>query len=289
MMPDGTDQPAQYRVAADIGGTFTDLVFQDLESGRCRALKTLSTPENPAIAVLDGIRKGLRADDRLDLFIHGTNVGLNALLTRRGARVALLTTGGFRDIYTIQGNDRGEIFSIRWKKPPPLVSVKDTFTVPERIAADGSVVVALDVSTLDPVIEALRAADYDAIAICFLFSFLNPSHEREAAAYIRAALPGVDITLSHEVSPEWREFDRISTTVMSAFTAPVVRRYLGPLVETRTGGSGGFGTPLARPFAEIQEDLDCGWITPAVAERDYGAVVQDGVVDVAASKPRIGA
>ena len=220
-----------YRVSADIGGTFTDVVFQNSAIGACRALKVLSTPENPALAVLEGIRKGLGPDEHVDFFVHGTTVGLNAVLTRRGARVALLTTEKFRDVYTIQGNDRGEIFSIRWKKPKPLVSVEDTFTVAERIAADGTVVTALQVEDLAPFVAAVKQKGYAAIAICFLFSFRNPAHELAAEAYLREHLPGLDITLSHKVSPEWREFDRISTTAMSAFTAPVMRRYLRTLVE----------------------------------------------------------
>lgn len=220
-----------YRVSADIGGTFTDVVFQDTETGACRALKVLSTPENPALAVLEGIRKGIGPGEHVDFFVHGTTVGLNSVLTRRGARVALLTTEKFRDVYTIQGNDRGEIFSIRWKKPKPLVSVKDTYTAAERVAADGSVVIPLNVEDLAPFVAAVKDKGYAAIAVCFLFSFRNPAHELAAEAYLREHLPGMDITLSHKVSPEWREFDRISTTAMNAYTAPVVRRYLRTLVE----------------------------------------------------------
>jgi N-methylhydantoinase A len=220
-----------YRVSADIGGTFTDVVFQNSATGVCRALKVLSTPENPALAVLEGIRKGLGPGEHVDFFVHGTTVGLNSVLTRRGARVALLTTEKFRDVYTIQGNDRGEIFSIRWKKPKPLVSVKDTYTVRERVAADGSVVTPLNVEDLAPFVAAVKDKGYAAVAVCFLFSFRNPAHELAAEAYLRQHLPGMDITLSHKVSPEWREFDRISTTAMSAYTAPVMRRYLRTLVE----------------------------------------------------------
>lgn len=218
------------RVSADIGGTFTDVVFQDAATGAARAVKVLSTPENPALAVIEGIRKGLRSGEHVAFFVHGTTVGLNAVLTRRGARVALLTTEGFRDVYTIQGNNRGEIFSIRWKKPLPLVPAKDTWTVRERIAADGSIVAPLDVAELAPFVAAVKAGGFAAVAVCFLFAFRNPAHELAAGEYLRAHLPGVDISLSHQVSPEWREFDRISTTAMAAYTAPVVRRYLNTLV-----------------------------------------------------------
>ena len=108
-----------FRVSADIGGTFTDLVFQDAVTGHCSVAKVLSTPENPALAVIEGLAQ-LPPEATVDFFIHGTTVGLNAVLTRRGAKVALLTTENYRDVYTIQGNDRREIFSIHWRKPKPL-------------------------------------------------------------------------------------------------------------------------------------------------------------------------
>ena len=126
-----------YRVSADIGGTFTDIVYQDCATGACGAAKVLSTPDNPGLAVLRGIETAIPPEAAIEFFVHGTTVGLNALLTRRGAKVALLTTENFRDIYTIQGNDRGEIFSIRWNKPEPLAPLEHTFTARERTAATG--------------------------------------------------------------------------------------------------------------------------------------------------------
>ncbi|MDA4848379.1 hydantoinase/oxoprolinase family protein [Hoeflea poritis] len=219
-----------YRISADIGGTFTDIVYQDRESGVCGATKVLSTPENPALAVIEGINSAVPADAEIDFFVHGTTVGLNALLTRRGAKVALLTTENFRDIYTIQGNDRGEIFSIRWNKPEPLATLEHTYTVRERISAEGEIVTPLDTAGLDELVEAARKNGYEAIAICFLFAFRNPRHELEAEAYLSERLPGVSIAVSHRVSPEWREFDRTSTTVMDGYLAPVVHRYLETLI-----------------------------------------------------------
>ncbi|WP_374626583.1 hydantoinase/oxoprolinase N-terminal domain-containing protein, partial [Devosia sp.] len=220
-----------YRVSADIGGTFTDLVFQDAETGQCSVAKVLSTPANPALAVIEGISTSLPADARIDFFIHGTTVGLNAVLTRRGARVALLTTENYRDVYTIQGNDRREIFSIRWRKPKPLVALSDTYTVRERVNARGEIETPLDTRELDPFIAAVKANGYQAIAICFLFSFKNGAHELAAEAYLRQHLPGIPITLSHRVSPEWREYARTSTAAMDAYVAPVVRNYLNTLVD----------------------------------------------------------
>lgn len=220
-----------YRVSADIGGTFTDLVFQDATTGKCSVAKVLSTPQNPALAVIEGISTNLPPDAHIDFFIHGTTVGLNAVLTRRGAKVALLTTENYRDVYTIQGNDRREIFSIRWRKPKPLVALSDTYTAKERISAKGEVETPLNTSDLDPLIAAVKANGYQAIAICFLFSFKNPAHELAAEAYLKQHLPNIPITLSHRVSPEWREYARTSTAAMDAYVAPVVRNYLNTLVD----------------------------------------------------------
>ncbi|MGO4838073.1 hydantoinase/oxoprolinase N-terminal domain-containing protein, partial [Rhizobiaceae sp. 2RAB30] len=192
--------------------------------------KVLSTPKNPALAVIDGLDKALPHGAGVAFFIHGTTVGLNAVLTRRGAKVALLTTKNYRDVYTIQGNDRGEIFSIHWRKPKPLAAIPDTFTVDERISAKGAIETPLDVAELDHLVAAVKERGYEAIAICFLFAFKNPAHELAAEAYLRKRLPDVSITLSHRVSPEWREYARTSTTVMDAYAAPVVRRYLDTLV-----------------------------------------------------------
>jgi N-methylhydantoinase A len=219
-----------YRVSADIGGTFTDIVFQDSETGECGAAKVLSTPENPALSVLEGIKVAIPEDATIDFFVHGTTVGLNALLTRRGAKVALLTTHNFRDIYTIQGNDRGAIFSIRWDKPKPLTPLQYTYTAHGRIAATGEEVEPLSEADLQAFVEAVKRESFAAIAICFLFSYKNPAHELAAAAYISERLPDIAIALSHKVSPEWREFERTSTTVMDSYLAPVVRKYLGTLV-----------------------------------------------------------
>ncbi len=221
--------PKTYRVSADIGGTFTDIVYQDVATGECRATKVVSTPDNPALAVVQGIDEVIPPQDRISFFVHGTTVGLNALLTRRGGKVALLTTRNFRDIYTIQGNDRGEIFSIRWNKPAPLAPLEHTFTARERVAANGTVVEPIELSDLDRLVEAAKIERYDAIAIVFLFSFKNPAHELAAAKYLSQRLPGIELALSHRVSPEWREFERTSTTVMDSYLSPVVRKYLDTL------------------------------------------------------------
>jgi N-methylhydantoinase A len=221
----------RYRVSADIGGTFTDIVFQDIATGQCGAAKILSTPDNPALSVLQGIDEVLGPDDEMTFFVHGTTVGLNALLTRRGARVALVTNENFRDIYTIQGNDRGEIFSIRWTKPEPLATLEHTYTVGGRIAATGDELEAVRTSDLDRLVAACGREGYEAIAIALLFAYRNPAHELAVRDYLAARLPDVQIVMSHQVSPEWREFERTSTTVTDAYLAPVVRKYIATLQQ----------------------------------------------------------
>ncbi|MCY4302803.1 MAG: hypothetical protein OXC68_13865, partial [Aestuariivita sp.] len=220
-----------FRVAADIGETFTDIVYQDTETGRCGATKVLSTPDNPALAVLKGIDQVLGEDGNLAFFVHGTTVGLNALLTRKGSKVALVTNENFRDIYTIQGNNRGEIFSIQWNKPEPLASLEHTFTVGGRIAASGDELEPVRLADLDQVVDACSREQYDAIAISLLFSFNNSAHEITVRDYLAARLPNVQLVMSHEVSPEWREFERTSTTVTDAYLAPVVRKYISTLQD----------------------------------------------------------
>ncbi len=230
-MTTGTD----YRVSIDIGGTFTDFVFQDTATGRTTEGKALSTPGNLALAVIDGLRRFQPAGTRASFLVHGTTAGLNALLERRGARVLLVTTEGFRDIYTIAGNDRREIFNVRYRKPEPLVPPDRVVEVRERLAADGSVLVPIELRSLGPAVEMARAGDVDAVAVCLLFSYLNPVHELAVERYLAEQVPGISLTCSHRVSREWREYARTSTAVVNAYVAPIVTRYLTTLMESIEG------------------------------------------------------
>jgi N-methylhydantoinase A len=220
----------RFRVSADIGGTFTDLVFQDAASGGTFTGKILSTPTNPAGAVLEGLRAFLPEGAAIDFLVHGTTVGLNSVLERKGARVALATTRNFADVYAIQGNDRRDIFSIHYRKPKGLIERRDVFAVSERLAADGSVETPIALADLDPLIAAVKAGRYDAVAVCFLHAYRNPVHELAVEARLAEALPDISVTLSHLVSQEWREFARTSTTIMEAYIAPVMKRYLSTLM-----------------------------------------------------------
>ena len=231
-----TSEKVRCRVAVDIGGTFTDLVFQNPDTGEGRTGKILSTPDNLATAVLDGLRTFLPSEAEMAFLIHGTTVGLNAVLERRGARVALVTTANFRDVYTIAGNDRRDIFSIHYRKPSPLVSPESIFTIRERMRADGSVQAEPELEDLDELIAAARERDFDAVAVCLIFSYVNSAHELAVERYLQERLPDLPVTLSHRVSPEWREYARTSTAVMDAYIAPVVRRYLSALMAELDSG-----------------------------------------------------
>ena len=153
------------------------------------------------------------------------------MLERRGANVALVTTRGFRDVYTIGSSSRPDIFSIKYQKPDPLVRPRAIFEVSERLDRNGATVTEVHLDELDAVVQFAEAEDIDAIAVCLLFSFVNVEHELTVARYLAEQLPGVEVTTSHETSPEWREYERISTTVANAYVAPVVRRYLTTLVS----------------------------------------------------------
>ncbi len=222
---------SRYRVAIDIGGTFTDFVLQDATSGEIHTGKILSTPSDPGEAVLAGIEALLPGGSEITFIVHGTTVGLNAVVERRGARLAIVTTEGFGDVYTIAGNDRRDIFDFRYRKPPPLVPPDRVVEVRERLAADGTVVTPLDTRSITAVVEFCGREQVEAIAVCLLFSYLNPCHELALAQQLAERLPGVSVTSSHQVSRQWREYARTSTAALNAYVAPVVTRYLTTLID----------------------------------------------------------
>jgi len=214
----------------DVGGTFTDLYAFDPESGAVHLHKTPSTPGNPAEAVLGGLRtlaarSGLKLAD-LARFCHGTTVGTNALIQRSGGTVALVTTAGFRDLLEIGRQTRPHMYDFQIDNPAPLVPRHLRFAVAERITAGGRVIAPLDEDEIARVVAAVRRSGADACAICLLFAFVNPAHERRLRDALAAALPGLDISLSSEVQPEFREYERLSTTVLNAYLQPVMSTYL---------------------------------------------------------------
>src|SRR5580658_3440025 len=214
------------RVAIDTGGTFTDCLF--LRDGGIEILKLPSTPGNPAQAIANALEKILAgaspADCReLDL-LCGTTVGTNALLERRGGRVALVTTAGFEDVLEIGRQARPSLYDFFVERPEPLVPRERRFGARERFGADGRVVARLSPGEVARVVRRVRASRADSVAVCLLFSFLRPEHERLLARSLRRA--GYAVSVSHEILPEFREFERTSTTVVNAYLAPVMTRYL---------------------------------------------------------------
>ena len=223
------------RVAVDIGGTFTDAVVID-DDGNTRTAKSLTTPNQLYDGVLSALDQ-LGVDwTRLDSITNGTTAGLNAFLERRGARVALLTTRGFRDVYELGRANRPDMYNVRYRPPTPLVPRRSIYEVDERMAPDGSVVLALQEETIREMAPRL-ARDYDAVAVCFLHSYANPAHEHRVAEMLRSVDRSLSVVCSSDVAPEWREYERTSTTAIAAYVAPIVGSYLEEL-EIRTSERG---------------------------------------------------
>lgn len=209
-------------LGVDVGGTFTDFLYWD--GSELHLHKRLSTPQDPSQAILKGITESHWAPQEV---IHGSTVATNTLLTRTGARTALLTTEGFRDTLSIGRQARPDIYALHPTRPPPLIPTELCFEVPERISADGGIVTPLDRTAVNNVLETIAAAKVEALAICLLFSFANPEHEQNIAEMAQHL--GLDISVSHKVLPEHREFERMSTTAANAYVSSVMRRYLDAL------------------------------------------------------------
>jgi N-methylhydantoinase A len=235
-----------FRLGVDVGGTFTDLCLFDEHSGDVEVVKTPSTPADQSV----GIEVGLRAllaqagvqPGQLGYLGHGSTVATNAMLEGKLARTGLITTAGFRDLLEIRRQKRPSLYDLFFDKPEPIVPRHLRLEVPERIGADGEIVTPLDEAAARAAVLALVEARVEAIAICFLYSFVNPSHERRVAELAREIAPGLPIWASHEVLPEFREFERLSTTVTNASLGPVVDQYLGNFA-TRVSDLGFQGHP----------------------------------------------
>jgi N-methylhydantoinase A len=229
------------KVGVEVGGTFTDLVA--LSQGDVRVVKVPSTPASPEIGVLNALRAAQIDFASIEDFAHGSTVATNAVLERKGGRVAFVATEGFRDILFLQRHDRKRIYDLFYKKPEPPVKRRDCYEAKERVLASGAVHIALDEEKFRAeVLPQLEAGAYDAVAICLLNAYKSPEHELRLAALIRAALPRIVVTCSHQVAREFREYERASTATLSAFVQPVIAGYLGRLTEslTRDGFKGRF-------------------------------------------------
>ncbi|HEV3468091.1 MAG TPA: hydantoinase/oxoprolinase family protein [Pyrinomonadaceae bacterium] len=221
---------ARVRVGVDTGGTFTDFVYH--AGGRSRVFKLPSTPSDPSRAIVEGLRRvaaeaGAAAGE-LEV-VHGTTVGTNALLERRGARTALVTTAGFEDVLVIGRQARGSLYDLNWSRPAPLVADRLRFGVRERVGADGRVVEELEDEEVESLVGRLKRAGAESVAVSLLFSFANPRHERKVERALAAALPGVPLSVSHRILPEYREYERTSTVAINAYLRPLMGAYLGRL------------------------------------------------------------
>ena len=224
-----------YRFGFDIGGTFTDFVLINTNNGEIASYKTLTTPHDPSKAVIEGLQHLLNAADAqgddIATAIHGTTLITNALIERKGAKTALITTKGFRDILEMAKEMRYDIYDLLIVLPEPLVPRPLRFEVRERIDGRGNVIEPLVLDDLAGLRSQLVENDVEAVAVCFLHSFTNPDHEARAVEWLKEALPDVSISASSEVAPEIREYERMSTTVCNAYVQPLTESYLTQLKQ----------------------------------------------------------
>ena len=261
-----------WRVGIDIGGTFTDAALVDADTGHVRVVKVLTTPEDPAQGFMSALERGLTecgAGGRdVAAVVHATTVATNAIIEGKTARVGMLVTRGFRDILEIGRQIRSRLYDVHLQKPVPLVPRRWSLEVSERLDAEGNVLEALDVSEVRAAVRQLRTEDVEAVVICFLHAYLNPAHERAAAAVVREEMPGAWLSVSSEVCPEFREYLRGSTAAVNAAVMPIVSRYVDAL-ESRLAALG-----ATAPFYVMQSNG--GVMTSASAKERPVYMVESG-------------
>jgi N-methylhydantoinase A len=269
-------------VGVDIGGTFTDLV--GCIEGRLVTAKTSTVPADPTRGVAESLALAECRMPQLDEVLHGTTIAINTVLEKKGARTALVTTRGFRDVYAIGRGNRIEAFNLFFHRPRPLIARELTFEVSERVNARGEAIEPLDELAVAELAAILAQRGIEAVAVCFLHSYANPAHERRVGEILRSANPDLFVTLSHEIVREYREYERTSTTALNAFVGPRVKSYLGRLEtflrEEKFGGSinimrsngGVMGIALAReqPVAMMESGPVAGMIGAGRLARSLG-------------------
>ena len=273
------------RVGIDVGGTFTDVTVLDEDTGQIREVRKV--PSNPAapLDVLDGVLADMRAKwgpEALSYLLHGSTHALNTVLEEKGSRTGLLTTQGFRDVYEIARQWKGEeVFNIFYPGGKRFVPRRRIAEVPERLDKSGDVLVPLDPDALDEAVAGLMEQGIDALAVAFLFSYVNPAHERLAAEHIRSRYPDLFVSLSSEVNPVWREYERTATTVLNAYLGPRMEQYFAGMEETvlrhfprahpfLMKSNGGIGAPKAMARFPVQT-LMSGPVAGVVAAHELGA------------------
>ena len=271
------------KVATDAGGTFTDLVAFEETTGKIYVGKALTTPKDPSRGVIHSIiqsRETGLATNEVSFFVHGGTTVINAITERKGVRTALVTTEGFRDVIAIGRGNRPDLYNLHSMTPKPFVPRHLRFEVTERIDAKGKVRTPLSMPSVDVVANALAAAGVEAVAVVFLHAYINPAHEMAAAARLRMLLPGVAVTASHEISRQWREYERSNTTVLSAYVQPVMARYLANLGGALTDQG------IACPYYCMQSNG--GLAEFKAAERAPLVLVESGPAGGVAGAVRVG-
>lgn len=290
------DPSGRWRVGVDSGGTFTDVCLFDETSGAIAVWKVSSTPDDPSRGIAQGVEEGMRTcagaqagpAAAISYLGHGTTVATNALITHRGAKVGLVTTAGFRDLLEIGRQKRPDLYDLFASKPPILVPRDLRFEVAERMLHSGAVALPLDEAAVRQAGQALREAGVGAVAVCFLYSFINPAHEQAACRILAEELPGVFLCASHQIAPEFREFERLSTATVNAYLGPIMHRYISrltprlhalglPVAPHLTQSNGGvvrFETAAETPVRAVLS----GPSTGVVAAQAIGA--QSGFADI---------
>src|SRR5437762_1034319 len=267
-------------VAVDIGGTFTDLIGFDDETQTFVQAKSLTTPAELTQGVINCLRESGIVAGRIDELIHGSTIAINTLIERKGAKTGLVVTRGTRDVYIIGRGNRPESYNLFFHRHRPLVSRRLTLEAAERVLASGEVDAPLQTASVGEACRALKTEGVEAIAVCFLHAYANPDHERAAGAMIRKAMPHAYLSLSHEILREYREFERMSTTVVNAYIGPKVGGYVKSL-KSNLAGIGFRGDLSIMPS-------NGGVMTPEVATERPAAMMESGPVGGIIASARVG-
>ena len=260
------------RLAFDIGGTFTDFVLHDDGNGQTHVLKIPSTPHDPGVAVISGLKRLLEQagvqGGAIDSVLHATTVATNAVLERKGAATGLITTKGFRDVLIIGRQKRYETYDLYIDKPEPLVPRRHIAEVVERMDHEGGVVTPLDMASVDAAIDALRAAGTETIAVSLLHAYANPAHEQAIQVRLNERAPELPVSLSSDVSPKFREYERTNTAVANAYVKPIVERYVVQLEAALK--------PLGYRHELFVMQSSGGLVTPAIAKAYPIRIIESG-------------
>lgn len=257
-------------VALDIGGTFTDLVAFDFARGTIRHAKSSTTPYDLSVGIRRTLEKSGLAISDIGIFVHGSTIAINTAIERSGAKTALLVTEGMRDVYQIGRGNRPESYNLFFERPLPYVARRDTFELAERLRASGEVMKPFDKDQAASIVQLLDKRGYESVAVCLIHAWSNPAHEAAAGTMIAAGSPGIFCSLSHDILREYREYERMSTTVLNAYVGPRVSRYLQDLENLLT--TMGFAGQL------LIMQSNGGSMSPAIARRIPVATMESGPV-----------